>query len=42
VERVIARTSEQSVCGGCGRSTAVIGYEETEQLYVEPVKNFVL
>ena len=42
VERVIACTSEQCVCGGCGRSTAVIGYEESEQLDVEPVKYFVL
>ncbi|HMF62454.1 MAG TPA: transposase, partial [Edaphobacter sp.] len=29
VERVIACTSEQCVCGGCGQSTAVIGYEES-------------
>jgi transposase len=42
VERVIACTSEQCVCGGCGRSTVVIGYEESEQLDVEPVKYFVL
>jgi len=42
VERVIACTSEQCVCGGCGQSTAVIGYEESEQLDVEPVKYFVL
>jgi transposase len=42
VERVIACTSEQCVCGGCGQSTTVIGYEESEQLDVEPVKYFVL
>ncbi len=42
MERVIACTSEQCVCGGCGQSTAVIGYEESEQLDVEPVKYFVL
>jgi len=32
VERVIACTAEQCVCGGCGRETTVIGYEESEQL----------
>jgi transposase len=42
VERVIACTSEQCVCGGCGQSTRVIGYEESEQLDVEPMKYFVL
>jgi transposase len=42
VERVIACTSEQCVCGGCGQSTSVIGYEKSEQLDVEPVKYFVL
>ena len=38
VERVIACTSEQCVCGGCGQATTVIGYEESEQLDVEPIK----
>ena len=42
VERVIACTSEQCVCGGCGQATTLIGYEESEQLDVEPVKYFVL
>ena len=42
VERVIACTSEQSVCAGCGQATRVIGYEESEQLDVEPMKYFVL
>jgi transposase len=42
VERVIACTSEQCACAGCGQSTTVIGYEESEQLDVEPVKYFVL
>jgi transposase len=41
MERVIACTSEQCVCGGCGQPTTVIGYE-SEQLDVEPVKYFVL
>jgi transposase len=42
VERVIVCTSEQCVCGGYGQATTVIGYEESEQLDVEPVKYFVL
>jgi hypothetical protein len=42
VERVIACTPEQCVCGGCGQATMLIGYEESEQLDVEPVKYFVL
>jgi transposase len=42
LERVLACTSEQCVCGGCGQSTTVIGYEESEQLDVEPAKYFVL
>ncbi len=42
VERVIACTSEQCVCGGCGQATTLIGYEESEQLDVQPVKYFVL
>jgi transposase len=42
VERVIACTSEQCVCRGCGQVTMLIGYEESEQLDVEPVKYFVL
>jgi transposase len=42
VERVIVCTPEQCVCKGCGAQTMVIGYEESEQLDVEPVKYFVL
>ncbi|MDQ2944849.1 MAG: IS66 family transposase zinc-finger binding domain-containing protein [Acidobacteriota bacterium] len=42
VERVIACTPEQCTCGTCGRQTAVIGYEESEQLDVEPARYFVL
>ncbi|HYV76156.1 MAG TPA: IS66 family transposase [Candidatus Binatia bacterium] len=42
VERVISCTAEQCVCGGCGRETTVIGYEESEQLDVEPAKYFVV
>jgi transposase len=42
VERVIACTSEQCACGGCGQATTLIGYDESEQLDVEPAKYFVL
>ena len=42
VERVIACTAEQCVCGNCGSETSVIGYEQSEQLDVEPAKYFVL
>ena len=30
VEKVIAFTPEQCVCGNCGKQTVVIGYEESE------------
>ena len=42
VERVIACTPEQCVCGRCGRSTRVIGYEQSEHLDVEPAKYVVV
>jgi transposase len=42
VEHVIACTPEQCVCSQCGNQTAVIGYEESEQLDVEPARYFVL
>lgn len=42
VERVIACTAEQCVCGGCGGETTVIGYEQSEQLDVEPARYFVV
>ncbi len=42
VERVIACTPEQCVCKACGKDTVVIGYEQSEQLDVEPAKYFVL
>lgn len=41
VEKVIACTAEQCVCGKCGQETTVIGYEESEVLDVEPAKYFV-
>jgi transposase len=41
VERVIACTPEQCVCGNCGAETRVIGYEVSEVLDVEPARYFV-
>jgi len=42
VERVIACAPEQCQCSICGQAAAVIGYETSEQLDVEPAKYFVL
>ncbi len=42
VERVIACTPEQCVCKSCGKETVVIGYEQSEQLDVEPARYFVV
>ena len=42
VETIVACTPEQCRCGGCGAETTVIGYEESEQLDVDPAKYFVL
>ena len=41
VERVIACTPEQCVCGGCGADTKVIGYEVSEVLDVKPAEYYV-
>jgi transposase len=41
VAKIVACTPKQCVCGGCGAETTVIGYEESEQLDVEPMKYFV-
>jgi transposase len=41
VERVVACTPEQCVCGNCGAETTVIGYEVSEVLDVEPARYFV-
>jgi transposase len=41
VERVILCTPEQCACKACGRPTAVIGYEASERLDVEPAQYFV-
>lgn len=42
VERVVACTPEQCVCKFCGQDTVVIGYEQSEQLDVEPARYFVV
>jgi transposase len=42
VERVIACPPEQCTCSACGQPTAVIGYDVSEQLDVEPAKYFVV
>lgn len=42
VEKVISCTPEQCVCKSCGKVSAVIGYEQSEQLDVEPVRYFVV
>ena len=42
VERVIACVPEQCTCSACGQPTAVIGYDVSEQLDVEPAKYFVV
>jgi len=41
VEKILDCMPEQRVCAGCGKETVVIGYEESEQLDVEPAKYFV-
>jgi transposase len=41
VEKVIACTPEQCVCGNCGKETVVIGYEVSEVLAVKPAEYFV-
>jgi transposase len=42
VEKVIPCTPEQCTCKACGSDTVVIGYEQSEQLDVEPARYFVL
>lgn len=41
VVNVVACAPAQCTCGKCGAETAVIGYEESERLDVEPAKFFV-
>lgn len=42
VEKVIACAPEQCTCAVCGQTKVVIGYEESEQLDVQPARYFVL
>jgi len=42
VERTIACTPEQCVCGNCGAEAKLIGYKVSEVLDVEPARYFVL
>ena len=42
IERVIPCSPQHSRCSYCGEATEVIGYEQSEQLDVEPAKYFVL
>ena len=42
VEKLIRCTPEQCVCKSCGGDTVVIGYEQSEQLDVEPAQYIVV
>src|SRR5271170_7125113 len=42
LEKLIACTPEQCVCGNCGKENSVIGYEKSEQLDVKPAEYFVV
>jgi transposase len=42
VEQVIGCTPDQCVCQQCGKEKGVIGYEQSEQLDVEPARYFVV
>jgi len=41
VEKIITCAAGQCICGGCGKETTVIGYEESEVLDVKPAEYFV-
>jgi transposase len=41
-EKILPCTPEQCACRTCGQQTTVIGYEQSEQLDVEPARYFVL
>lgn len=41
-EKILPCTPEQCTCRTCGEQTTVIGYEQSEQLDVEPARYFVL
>ena len=40
-EKILPCSPEQCTCQACGRETSVIGYEQSEQLDVEPAQYFV-
>src|SRR5260370_1411000 len=42
IEKMVACTPEQCVCGNCGKENSVIGYEKSEQLDVKPAEYFVV
>ena len=42
IEKIIACTPEQCVCGNCGKENSVIGYEKSEQLDVKLAEYFVV
>jgi len=41
VDEIVACASARCLCGGCGKETTVIGYEESEVLDVKPAVYFV-
>ena len=41
VEKIVACTAGQCVCGKCGKETMVIGYEESQVLNVKPAEYYV-
>jgi transposase len=41
-EKILPCTAEQCSCRACGQETTLIGYEQSEQLDVEPAQYFVL
>ena len=41
-ERILRCAPEECNCRTCGQQTTVIGYEQSEQLDVEPARYFVL
>jgi transposase len=41
-EKILPCTPEQCTCRTCGQETSVIGYDQSEQLDVEPARYFVL
>jgi transposase len=42
IEKIIACSPEQCICGNCRKETSIIGYEKSEQLDVKPAEYFVV